>query len=161
MLEKLKMMENIPSISDLRTKISDVKVGNDYCIEAIILKIPGRREVQTKTGELISLSEMFVEDDTGQIWLKGWRNQARLLDNFSIGEIISVTGVTARSGLEDRVELFLTAIFNNQQEKLRIPKSSSHHILSFCFVNLLIEKISSSTIFLSNSCSSICTNTIS
>ena len=99
---------SVPSISDLRTKISDVKVGNDYCIEAIILKIPGRREVQTKTGESISLSEMFVEDDTGQIWLKGWRNQARLLDKFSIGEIISVTGVTARSGLEDRVELFLT-----------------------------------------------------
>jgi replication factor A1 len=99
---------SVPSISDLRTKISDVKVGNDYCIEAIILKIPGRREVQTKTGESISLSEMFVEDDTGQIWLKGWRNQARLLDKFSIGEIISATGVTARSGLEDRVELFLT-----------------------------------------------------
>ena len=69
--------------------------GKDYFIEAIILKIPGRREVQTKTGESISLAEMYVEDDTGQIWIKGWRNQARLLDNFSIGEIISATGLTA------------------------------------------------------------------
>ena len=99
---------NIPTIADLRTKITDVKVGNDYCIEGIILKPPERREVQTKTGEYISLAEMFVEDDTGQIWVKGWRNQARLLDKFAIGEIVSVISVTARAGLEGRVELFLT-----------------------------------------------------
>jgi replication factor A1 len=64
--------------------------------------------VQTKAGETITLSEMFIEDDTAQIWLKGWRNQARLLDDCSIGEIISVSGVVAKQGLEGRTELFLT-----------------------------------------------------
>ena len=107
-VRKIEDDKNIPTLLELRTKISDVMIGKDYFIEAIILKIPGRREVQTKTGESISLAEMYVEDDTGQIWIKGWRNQARLLDNFSIGEIISATGLTARSGLEGRVELFLT-----------------------------------------------------
>ncbi len=72
------------------------------------MKVPERREVQTKNGESVSLSEMFVEDDSGQIWIKGWRNQARLIDNCSIGEIISVTGVNAKSGLEGRIELFLS-----------------------------------------------------
>jgi len=98
----------LPSKTDLRTKITDVKIGEDYCVEAIILKIPERRQVQTKNGESVSLSEMFVEDDSGQIWIKGWRNQARLIDKCSIGEIISVTAVNARSGLEARTELFLT-----------------------------------------------------
>ena len=107
-VRKIEDDKNIPTLLELRTKISDVMIGKDYFIEAIILKIPGRREVQTKTGESISLAEMYVEDDTGQIWIKGWRSQARLLDNFSIGEIISATGLTARSGLEGRVELFLT-----------------------------------------------------
>ena len=107
-VRKIEDDKNIPTLLELRTKISDVMIGKDYFIEAIILKVPGRREVQTKTGESISLAEMYVEDDTGQIWIKGWRNQARLLDNFSIGEIISATGLTARSGLEGRVELFLT-----------------------------------------------------
>ena len=51
---------------------------------------------------------MFVEDDSEQIWIKGWRNQARLIDNCSIGEIISVTGVNAKSGLEGRIELILS-----------------------------------------------------
>ncbi|MEK6834151.1 MAG: single-stranded DNA-binding protein, partial [Thermoproteota archaeon] len=75
---------------------------------AIVLKMPERREIQTKTGESVSLSEMFIEDETGQIWLKGWRNQARILDQFSQGEIITVLGVTAKAGLEGRTELFLT-----------------------------------------------------
>jgi len=98
----------LPSKTDLRTKITDIKIGEDYCVEAIILKVPERRQVQTKNGESISLSEMFVEDDSGQIWIKGWRNQARLIDKCSIGEIISVTAINARSGLEARTELFLT-----------------------------------------------------
>ena len=100
--------EAVPSLGELRTKISDIKVGEDYCIEAIILKKPERREVQTKTGESIALGEMYVEDDTGPIMVKGWREQARLLDNFSIGEIVSATALTAKSGLENKIELFLT-----------------------------------------------------
>ncbi len=99
---------SIPTLSDLRTKISEIKSGNDYCVEAIILKASEKREIQTKTGETIMLAEMFVEDDSGQIWIKGWRNQAVLLDGFSIGEIISVTPVNAKAGLEGRTELFLT-----------------------------------------------------
>ena len=99
--------DNMPNISNLRTKVGDIKEGNEYCIEAIILKAPEKREIQTKNGESILLSEMFVEDDSGQIWIKGWRDQANLLDNCSLGEIISVVGVNAKAGLEGRIELFL------------------------------------------------------
>ncbi len=108
-VRKLDNDESIPSLSQLRTKINDVKVDGSYCIEAIILKVPERREVQTKTGESIALSEMFVEDDTGQIWIKGWRNQARLIDKCELGEIVSITGLNAKAGLEGRIEMFLTA----------------------------------------------------
>jgi len=107
-LRKIEDDQSIPPLSSLRTKISEIKSGNDYCVEAIILKEPEKREVQTKTGETILLSEMFVEDDSGQIWIKGWRNQAILLDGLSSGEIISVTAVNAKAGLEGRTELFLT-----------------------------------------------------
>ena len=102
--------EKIPTLSQIRTKIKDIKPSSDtYCIEAIILKSPEKREVQTKSGESISLSETFIEDDTGQIWLKGWRTQARLLEQFTQGDIVSVTGITAKPGLEGRTELFLTS----------------------------------------------------
>jgi len=108
-VRKLDDDDSIPTLSKFRTKISDVKINESYCIESIILKVPERKEVQTKTGESISLSEMFVEDDTGQIWVKGWRNQARLIDKCELGEIVSITGLNAKAGLEGRIELFLTA----------------------------------------------------
>ncbi len=108
-VRKLENDESILSLAKIRTKINEVKVDGNYCIEAIILKIPERREIQTKSGESILLSEMFVEDDTGQIWVKGWRNQARLIDKCELGEIISITGVNAKAGLEGRIELSLTA----------------------------------------------------
>ncbi len=100
----------IPTLADIRTKIKDVKPSESlYCVEAIILKTPEKKEIQTKTGETVLLSETFIEDDTGQIWLKGWRSQARLLEQFTQGEIITVTAVNAKAGLEGRIELFLTA----------------------------------------------------
>jgi len=76
-----------------------------------VLKVPGRKEIQTKSGESISLSEMFVEDDTGQIWVKGWRIQAKLIDKCELGEIIAITGLNAKINNfgEGRIELFLTA----------------------------------------------------
>ena len=72
------------------------------------MKVPERREIQTKSGESIALSEMFVEDDTGQIWVKGWRNLSRIIDKCELGEIISITGLNAKPGLEGRIELFIT-----------------------------------------------------
>ena len=107
-VRKLDNDDSIPSLSQLRTKINDIKVDANYCIEAIVLKAPERREVQTKSGESIELSEMFAEDDTGQIWIKGWRNQSRLVDKCKLGEIISITGLDAKAGLEGRIELFAT-----------------------------------------------------
>ena len=110
-VRKLENDETIPSLSKIRTKISDVKADETYCIESIVLKVPERKEIQTKSGESISLSEMFVEDDSGQIWIKGWRNQGKIIDKCELGEIISITGLNAKLNNygEGRIELFLTA----------------------------------------------------
>jgi replication factor A1 len=100
--------DSIPTISEIRTKIIDVTEGNDYSVEAIVLKAPERKEIQTKNGDNVQLSEMFVEDDSGQVWIKGWRQQADLMDNFTLGDIITIIGVNARPGLEGKLDLVLT-----------------------------------------------------
>ena len=122
LVRKIEDDGTLSTLSDLRTKISEIKSGNEYCVEAIILKEPERRDVQTKAGETISLGEMFVEDTTGQIWIKGWRNQAKLLDGLSRGEVISVTSVNAKAGLEGRTELFLTPS-STVNKKFNHPKN--------------------------------------
>lgn len=98
----------LPRVGELRTKIESVDTDTICCVEAIVLKISDRREIQTKSGESVALSEMLVEDDTGQIWVRGWRDQAREVDQCQLGEIISITGINARQGFEGKTELTLS-----------------------------------------------------
>ena len=100
--------KTVPTIAEIRTKITKVSEGNDYSVEAIVLKAPERKDIQTKNGDNIQLSEMFVEDDSGQVWIKGWRQQADLMDSFTLGDIITILGVNARPGLEGKLDLVLT-----------------------------------------------------
>ena len=108
--------DSLPNFSDYRTKISQIIEGNDYCIEGIVLKEPERREVQTKSGESIFLSQVFIGDDSAEIWLKGWREQADLIDKCTLGERFSATGINAKSGLEGKIELFLTSYSKIKQK---------------------------------------------
>ncbi len=108
-VRKMDDSQSIPKRGELRTKISEISAENTYCIEAIVLKIPGRRDIQTKAGESVALSEMFIEDDSGQMWVKGWRNNAGLIDKCSLGEIVSIVDVAAKAGFEGRTELVLGA----------------------------------------------------
>ena len=100
--------ETVPTVAEIRTKITEVSEGNDYSVEAIVLKAPERKDIQTKSGENIQVSEMFVEDDSGQVWIKGWRQQADLMDSYTLGDIITILGVNARPGLEGKLDLVLT-----------------------------------------------------
>jgi len=100
--------KHVPTVAEIRTKIIEVSEGNDYSVEAIVLKAPERKDIQTKKGDNIQLSEMFVEDDSGQVWIKGWRQQADLMDGFTLGDIITILGVNARPGLEGKLDLVLT-----------------------------------------------------
>ena len=100
--------ETVPTVAEIRTKITEVSEGNDYSVEAIVLKAPERKDIQTKSGENIQLSEMFVEDDSGQVWIKGWRQQPDLMDTYTLGDIITILGVNARPGLEGKLDLVLT-----------------------------------------------------
>ena len=97
----------MPPAGSVRTKIAEVSMGRDICIESVILKKTERRDVQTKSGDTVGLSSMLVEDDSGQIWVNGWRNQARAVDKCETGEVVAITGLNARAGLEGRMELTL------------------------------------------------------
>lgn len=107
-VRKLDDDSNIITLGELRTKIIDVNPGKNVCIESVILKKVDRRDIQTKRGDTVSLSEMLVEDDSSQIWVKGWRNEARLIDKCTIGEVISITGLNAKAGFDGKTEVTLS-----------------------------------------------------
>jgi hypothetical protein len=109
---KLNDSKTISPLSQIRAKISDVKSDENFSIQCIVLGIfKNNREILTKSGKSISFSRMFVEDESGQIYINGWRNQAKLIDKCELGNIYSITGLNAKeNNLEKgRLELFLTS----------------------------------------------------
>ncbi len=94
-------------IIESRTKIADIKSGKEYCVEAIVLKISDKSTVRTKIGEMVEMFSMLVEDDSGNVWIKGWRDQTKLIERCLIGDIISIINVDAKDSIDGREELLL------------------------------------------------------
>ncbi|ABK78562.1 single-stranded DNA-binding replication protein A, large (70 kD) subunit [Cenarchaeum symbiosum A] len=106
---KMSDSDSLPKRGDLRTKIKDVADGGNYCIEAVVLNAPEKRDILTRAGDTVELGEMLVGDDTGEIPLKGWRDQARMIEGLKAGQKFSAANLNARAGLEGRIELVLVA----------------------------------------------------
>ena len=106
----IKTEGEFPALEDVITKVGSIKAGDEgRCIKVIVLNISDKRDIQTKSGEQVALGEMLVEDQTGQITVKGWRAQARLVGSCALGEIVQITDLNARQGLEGRTDLVLGA----------------------------------------------------
>ncbi len=100
--------KNIPLSTSLDTKIKNVEMSNKpYFIEAIILQPPNTMDINTKSGETVSVTDTIIGDDTGEIRLVAWRETSNLLKNFNIGERIKVTAVTATTNKDGKMELTL------------------------------------------------------
>jgi ssDNA-binding replication factor A large subunit len=95
-------------LSKFERKIRDIQVSQDPCIvEAIVLQAPETAEVNTKTGETVSVTSTLLGDDTGEVRLIGWRKQSASVSKLNVGDRIRLAGVTAGAGREGKVELTL------------------------------------------------------
>jgi len=106
----LEVVENnsFPRIEECITKIKDIQtVGNSYIIESIILQQPNATQVNTKNGELVSVTDTLIGDDTGEIRLVGWRDSSTELDSLKVGDRIRILGAILNSGREGKLELTL------------------------------------------------------
>lgn len=100
--------EDIPDKSVLEIKIRDIATTNrPYIIEAIVLQNPNKTDVNTKSGDTVSVADTIVGDDTGEIRLVGWRDNSRVINQLKIGERIRLIGVEAAQGKEGSLELSL------------------------------------------------------
>ena len=107
-IDKNSSIKLIPKhIIESRTKIANIKSGKEYCVEAIVLKISDINTVRTKIGEVVEMASMLIEDDSGNIWVKGWRNQTKFIGMCLIGDIISIINVDAKESIDGKAELLL------------------------------------------------------
>ena len=97
---------SFPKQSKFERKIQEVQTSQDpYIIEAIVLQAPETAEVNTKSGETVSMTSTLLGDDTGEIRLVGWRNQSAGVNKLNVGDRIRLVGVTAGAGREGKAEL--------------------------------------------------------
>jgi replication factor A1 len=94
--------------TSLDSKIKDIQTTNKlYFIEAIILQPPNTTEINTKSGETVSVTDTIIGDDTGEVRLVAWRETSKFLKSFNIGERIKIKAVSANTNKEGKVELTL------------------------------------------------------
>lgn len=100
--------KSFPKLEKFEKKIKDIQASQDPCIvEAIVLQAPETTDVNTKTGETVSVASTLLGDDTGEIRLVGWRNQSAAVAKLNVGDRIKFSGVTAANGRDGKAELTL------------------------------------------------------
>ena len=96
------------SVSDYQTKISDVVASNvPYIIEAIVLQQPNTTQVNTRSNEMIEMTDTLVGDDSGEIRLIGWRDLGHSINSLALGDRIRIIGAVANNGLQGTPEITL------------------------------------------------------
>lgn len=100
--------DSFPGIEECISKIKDIKtVGDSYIIESIILQQPNTTQVNTKNGELITVADTLIGDDTGEIRLVGWRDSSSELEKLKVGDRVRIIGALLNTGREGKLELTL------------------------------------------------------
>ena len=106
----LELVENdsFPGLEECVSKIKDIStVGESYIVESIVLQQPNTAQVNTKTGELVSVTDTLIGDDTGEIRLVGWRENSAELEKVKVGDRIRIIGALLNTGREGKLELTL------------------------------------------------------
>ena len=65
-------------------------MNKPYVVEVIVLQNPNKMDVNTKSGEIVSVADTIVGDDTGEIRLVGWRESSGLVIDLKIGERVRI-----------------------------------------------------------------------
>ena len=97
---------SIPMLEESVTKIKNTDtIGQMYILEAIVLQQPNASDVNTRTGNLVSVADTLIGDDTGEIRLVGWRENSNQIANLKVGERIRLIGAILTAGRDGRSEI--------------------------------------------------------
>jgi replication factor A1 len=112
-IQILKEDKDIPMAGQFESKIVDIdSMNKPYVVEVIVLQNPNKTDVNTKSGEIVTVADTIVGDDTGEIRLVGWRESSSLISDLKIGERVRILAVNASSGKEGNIELSLKPYSN-------------------------------------------------
>ena len=76
-IQKLSENPDMVEKEVLEIKIKEIAtINKPYIVEAIVLQNPTKSDVNTKSGETVTVADTIVGDDSGEIRLVGWRENS-------------------------------------------------------------------------------------
>lgn len=97
---------SFPDATVYDTKIKDISNNDLHCsFEAIVLQSPNTVDVTTKNGDIVSVTETLLGDDTAEIRVTGWREEGKILSKLNVGDRVKIIAAFSTKGKEDRIEL--------------------------------------------------------
>ena len=87
--------DGMPGLPDLGVKIDELKGCSwPVMVESIALSRGGIQEVHMKDGSVVKKGEIVIGDDTAEVKLVAWREQAAKVAGIEPGERVRVVGAT-------------------------------------------------------------------
>jgi replication factor A1 len=97
--ESVKAVKEVgfPSLRDLATKLADAKEEKSLImVEVIALSHGSAEDLRLRDGSTVKKGEVVVGDDTAEVKLVGWRDQAESLEGIQPGERLRISGVAPK-----------------------------------------------------------------
>ena len=88
--------KDIPQSSSLLSTVENLGQSGIVSLDIMCLTDPVDREIQSKDG-LVKRTEISVADHTGEVKLYGWRNLAKMLEDYSAGDRITLSAVEVQT----------------------------------------------------------------
>ncbi len=97
--------ENAEPVSAIR-KVSELENAKNLVgVEGTLIEEPTVREVLTSQGENVQVGTLRLGDDTGDVRVTLWRQNAQLASKLRKGMKVRIFGLRVRTGLGDATEL--------------------------------------------------------
>ncbi|MEM2953889.1 MAG: OB-fold nucleic acid binding domain-containing protein [Candidatus Bathyarchaeia archaeon] len=98
-IDTYNLSEEFIKIGDLREGLRNINVKGKVAVNPIL------REVKTSKGEVVKLTILEIEDETGKIWVSAWRKNAENAAKLKIGDKIAIKNAYVRKGFGDQLEI--------------------------------------------------------
>lgn len=98
-------IKNLPQYSEEVTPIGELKEGFPANIEAIVVEIPSEKQITTKDGRELVVVSLRVRDETGEIGISLWNENALKAKSLSPGAGLRICDAFVRVGYNGELEL--------------------------------------------------------
>jgi len=104
------VVEPMPEAKEEKVKIADVKEGmRDLVVEGVVSSVSNVRTFTRPDGRTGKVASLFLRDETGEIRVSLWNENADIVEGLEKGNSVLVSGAYSKGGFGGNVELHCPA----------------------------------------------------